>query len=80
MTLSFPYGKTKMTCDFEKLAGVLTSAIEEYEPPYGETELVEQALAGCRFTLGDMQKALRDASEDSEVVNDLCVLLSKQQL
>ena len=44
-TLSFPYGKTKMTCEFENLAGVLTSAIEEYTPQLGEVALVEQALA-----------------------------------
>ena len=45
--LQFPYGKTKMEYDFEEktLAGVLTSAIEEYVPVGTETELVEQALA-----------------------------------
>ena len=43
-------------------------------------ELIEQALTGCRFTLPDMQTALRTAIDDTEVVNDLCVLLSKQQI
>ncbi len=43
--IPFPYGKEKLTWEFEKLAGVLTSAIEEYEPGCGEMELVERALA-----------------------------------
>lgn len=43
-------------------------------------ELVEQALTGCRFTLPDLQSALRSAIDDTEVANDLCVLLSKQQI
>lgn len=42
--ISFPYGKTKLEYTFEKLNGVLTSRIEDYIPPCGERELVEQAL------------------------------------
>ena len=43
-------------------------------------EAIEQALTGCRFELKAMQQALRNAIEDTEVANDLCVLLSKQQI
>ncbi len=44
--LSFPYGKTKLTYDFEKeeLLGVLTSSIEEYCPELTGEALVEEAL------------------------------------
>lgn len=45
MKLSFPYGKKKLSCEFDELAGVLTSGIEEYDPCCGEGELVEKALA-----------------------------------
>ena len=43
-------------------------------------EVVEKALTDCRFELSAMQQALRDAIEDTEVANDLCALLSKQQI
>ncbi len=43
----FPYGKEKISYGFdeEKIAGVLTSSIEEYEPEAGEVELVKKAMA-----------------------------------
>lgn len=41
---------------------------------------IENALTGCRFELSAMQSALRAAVEDTDVANDLCVLLSKQQI
>ena len=43
-------------------------------------EAVETALTGCRFTLSDLQAAIRAAVEDTETANDLCALLSKQQI
>ena len=43
-------------------------------------ETIRQALTGCRFTLEDMQAAIRNAVDDREAANDLCVLLSKQQI
>ena len=43
-------------------------------------QTVETALAGCRFTLPDLQGAIRAAVEDTETANDLCALLSKQQI
>ena len=44
--LAFPYGKSKLTCNFaeQELAGVLTSALDEYVPPCGPEMLVKQAL------------------------------------
>ena len=43
-------------------------------------EIIEKALTGCRFTLPDMQAAIRAAVEDGEFATDICVLLSKQQI
>ena len=43
-------------------------------------ETIETALTGCRFTLSHMQAAIRESVEDTEVANDLCALLSKQQI
>ena len=41
---------------------------------------IEAALTGCRFELAAMQDALRAGIDDTEVANDLCVLLSQQQI
>ena len=43
-------------------------------------ETIEAALTGCRFELAAMQDALRAGIDDTEVANDLCVLLSQQQI
>lgn len=43
-------------------------------------ETLEKALTGSRFALADLQKAIRSAIDDTEIANDLCVLLSKQQI
>jgi len=42
--IEFPYGKQKLTYDFDRLEGLLTSAIEAYVPPCSQVALVEQAL------------------------------------
>ena len=44
--IQFPYGKTKLAYAFEEnnLAGVLTSALGEYEPKSNPRELVKKAL------------------------------------
>jgi len=44
--INFPYGKTKVVHSFkdEELVGVLTSAIEEYDPHCSPDELVKEAL------------------------------------
>jgi len=45
--IQFPYGKTKISYSFEeaRLAGVLTSALEEYVPGCAPEYLVKEALA-----------------------------------
>ncbi len=43
-------------------------------------EIVEAALAGCRFNLADMQKALQTASLDEEICKDLVDFLQEQSL
>ena len=44
MTIRFPYGKTHLSYDFEKV-NVLTSSIEDYDPRMSEGALVEAAMA-----------------------------------
>ena len=44
MNIRFPYGKTCISYDFEKV-NVLTSSIEEYDPPMTEQALVDAAMA-----------------------------------
>lgn len=41
---------------------------------------VETALTGCRFTLAELQQALRSNLQDAAVADDLCALLEKQSL
>lgn len=45
-TVSFPYGREKLTYDFtnENLVGVLTSSIEDYQPTGTPEQLVREAL------------------------------------
>ena len=75
----YPWGSVQLQLDAKQ--GIV-EAVKVYSDSmdWSLPELIEQALTGCRFTLPDMQKALRDAVEDTEVANDLCVLLSKQQI
>ena len=40
----------------------------------------EAALTGCRFTLDNLQKALRRAVADKAAAEDLCALLEKQSI
>lgn len=40
----------------------------------------EAALTGCRFTLDNLQKALRGAVADKAAAEDLCALLEKQSI
>lgn len=44
MKIQFPYGKTHLEYDFEKV-NVLTSSIESYDPGKSESQLVEEAMA-----------------------------------
>lgn len=43
-------------------------------------EAVEEALTGCVFRLGDMQRALREKIADPRIAQDLCELLEKQSI
>jgi hypothetical protein len=43
-------------------------------------EAVEEALTGCTFRLGDMQKALKEKIADPAIAKDLCELLEKQSI
>ena len=43
-------------------------------------EAVEEALTGCIFRLGDMQKALMQKIANPQIAKDLCELLEKQSI
>ena len=47
MRISIPYGRTRLNAEIPeaRLRGILCSHLERYQPPLGEAELVEQALA-----------------------------------
>ena len=44
------------------------------------SDIVSRALTDCRFTTADMQKALADKMENSEICKDICQLLAEQEL
>ena len=75
----YPWGGVQLQLDakqgFVEAVKVYSDSMD-WELP----ETVEKALTGCRFTLPDLQGAIRAAIADTEVANDLCVLLSKQQI
>lgn len=47
MRVSIPYGRTHLRADIsdERIRGILRSRLEDYVPPMGEAELVEEALS-----------------------------------
>ena len=57
MKIQFPYGKTHLEYDFEKV-NVLTSSIEEYDPQMTEQALVDAAMAASEggVTLRELAK------------------------
>ena len=57
MKIQFPYGKTHLSYDFEKVK-VLTSSIEDYDPGMGQQALVDAAMAAPEggITLRELAK------------------------
>ena len=51
MKIRFPYGKTHLSCDFEKV-NILTSSIEEYDPGKTPEELVSEAMSAPEGGIG----------------------------
>ena len=43
-------------------------------------EQITKALTGCRFNKADMIKALQSMNAEQTIINDLCVLINKQDL
>ena len=62
MQIQFPYGKTHLRYDFEKV-NVLTSSIEEYHPPMTPQELVDAAMAAP-----EGGKTLRELAKDKKKI------------
>ena len=75
----YPWGGIQLQLD-AKQGVVETAKVYSDSMDWALPEQLMTALTGCRFTLEDMQAAIRTAVEDTEVANDLCVLLSKQQI
>lgn len=75
----YPWGGIQLELN-AKQGLIETAKVYSDSMDWALPETIENALAGCRFTLADMQSAIRTHIEDTEVANDLCVLLSKQQL
>ena len=75
----YPWGGIQMQLDAKN--GVVVSAkVYSDSMDWALPETIEKALTDCRFELKAMQHAIRSAVADTEVANDLCALLSKQQI
>ena len=67
MKISVPYGRTRLSADIptDRVSAVLTSSLEQYIPPMGETELVEAAL---KAPVGSRTLAELSAGKDNIVL------------
>lgn len=75
----YPWGGILMELDAKN--GLITAAkVYSDSMDWALPAAIEAALTGCRFELAAMQDALRAGIDDTEVGNDLCVLLSQQQI
>lgn len=75
----YPWGGIQLQLDAK--GGVIECAkVYSDSMDWSLPEAIETALTGCRFELKAMQTALRNTIEDTEVANDLCALLAKQQI
>lgn len=75
----FPWGGILIELD-SKNGLVTTAKVYSDSMDWALPAAIEAALTGCRFELSAMQDSLRAGIDDTEVANDLCVLLSKQQI
>ena len=75
----YPWGGIELQLD-AKNGKIATAKVYTDSMDWALPQAIEEALTDCRFELSAMQAALRTALDDPEVSNDLCVLLSKQQL
>ncbi len=75
----YPWGGIQISLD-TKHGTVNSCQVYSDSMDWALPQIIEKALIGCRFALADMQTAIRNAVEDTEVANDLCALLSQQQI
>ena len=75
----YPWGGIQISLDAKK--GTVTGCqVYSDSMDWALPETIRTALTGCRFELSAMQTAIRTAIDDPEVANDLCALLSQQQI
>jgi lipoate-protein ligase A len=75
----FPWGSIQLQLQAKN--GIITAAkVYSDAMDWQLPSAVEQALTGCRFCLTDMTQRLRAALSDPQLTEDLCELLSEQEL
>lgn len=75
----FPWGNFQL--QLQAKGGVITAAKVYSDAMDWQLALtVEEALTGCRFETAAMQEAIRTKFSNSEIAEDLCDFLAKQQL
>lgn len=75
----FPWGQVQLQLQVE-CGTVLHAKVYSDSMDWDMPRNAEAALAGCRFTLADMHIALKNADFSPEVRQDLCRMLSEQDI
>lgn len=75
----FPWGHIQLQVS-SKNGIISTTKVYSDAMDWSLPRQVEQALTDCRFTLSDMQQALRGGMSDQIAAADLCQLLEQQQI
>ena len=75
----FPWGSIRLQLQVESgriaAANVYSDAME-----WELADTVSQALTGCRFTVSDMQAMIKAALHSGDICNDICQLLTRQDI
>ena len=79
MEQRFPWGNVQL--QIEAKGGVI-QAVRVYSDAmdWQLPKAITDVLTGCKFTKADMCAALQTMDADQTVINDLCILISKQDL
>ncbi len=75
----FPWGSAELQLDAKN---AIISDVRLYSDAmdWSLSTTVQEALMGCRFSLSDMQSALRSSALPAEISADLCYLLQQQSI
>lgn len=75
----FPWGSISLHLQVEG-GKIVTANVYSDAMEWELADVISNALTGCRFTIEDMQKALADKMKKTDICNDICQMLTEQEL